>query len=81
MLTWKDTSSAQGESKDTAFQQLKHCVMTVPMLEIFNNSYNIQYKVYMNTNAKTLGAVLLLKHAMEASFYLVAYFSRKLNYA
>ena len=55
--------------------------MTVPMLEIFDNSHNTQHKVHMDACAKALGAVLQQKHATEASFYPIAYFSRKLNHA
>ena len=51
------------------------------MLEIFDDSHDTQHKVHMDTSTKALGAVLLQKHAMEASFYPVAYFSRKLKHA
>ena len=55
--------------------------MTAHMLEIFDNSHDTYYKVHMDASAKALGAVLLLKSAMEASFYPIAYFSRELNHA
>ena len=55
--------------------------MTAPMLEIFDNSHNTQHKVHMDASTKALGAVLLQKHATEASFHPIAYFSRKLNHA
>ena len=55
--------------------------MMVPALEIFDDSHNTQHEVYMDASAKALGAVLLQKCAMEASFHPVAYFSRKLNHA
>ena len=55
--------------------------MTAPVLEIFNNSHDREHEVHMDTSAKALGAVLLQKHAIEASFHPVAYFSRKLNHA
>ena len=50
------------------------------MLEILDNSHDTQHEVHMNASAKALGAVLLQKHAMEASFHPIAYFSRKLNH-
>ena len=56
-------------------------MMTVPMLEIFDNSHDTEHKVHTDASAKALGAVLLQKCATEASFYPVAYFSRKLNNA
>ena len=34
-------------------------MMTMPMLEISDNSYNTQYKVHTDANAKALGTVLL----------------------
>ena len=55
--------------------------MTAPMLEIFDDSHDTQHKVHTDASAKALGAVLLQKCAMEASFHPVAYFSRKLNHA
>ena len=55
--------------------------MTAPMVEIFDDSHDIQHKVHMDASTKALGAVLLQKHATEASFYPVVYFSRKLNQA
>ena len=51
------------------------------MLEIFDDSNDTQHKVHMDASAKALGAVLLQKHTMEASFHPVVYFSRKLNHA
>ena len=54
--------------------------MTVPMLEIFDDSHNTQHEVHMDASAKALGVVLLQKHTVEASFYSVAYFSRKLSH-
>ena len=56
-------------------------MMTVPMLEIFDNSHNTQHEVHIDASAKALGALLLYKHTMEASFHPIAYFSRKLNHA
>ena len=53
--------------------------MTEPMLEISENSDDTYHKVHVDTSAKALGAILLYKHAMEASFYPIAYFSRKLT--
>ena len=55
--------------------------MMVPVLEIFYDSHNTQHEVHMDASAKALGAVLLQKRTMEASFHPVAYFSRKLNHA
>ena len=55
--------------------------MTVPVLDIFDDSHDTQHKVHIDASAKALGAVLLQKHAIEASFYPVVYFSRKLNHA
>ena len=54
-------------------------MMTAPVLEIFDNSNDTEHKVHMDASAKVLGAVLLQKHATEASFYPIAYFRRKLN--
>ena len=51
------------------------------MLEIFDNSNDTEHKVHTDTSAKALGAVLLQKHATEASFHTIAYSSRKLNNA
>ena len=56
-------------------------MMTALVLEIFDNSKNTEHKVHIDTSSKALGAVLLQKHATEASFHPVAYFSRKLNHA
>ena len=53
--------------------------MTVPMLQIFNNSNDTEHEVRMDASAKALGAVLLQKHVTEASFHTIAYFSPKLN--
>ena len=55
--------------------------MIVPMLEIFDNSHDTQHKVHTDAKTKALGAVLLQKCVMEASFHPVTYFSRKLNHA
>ena len=55
--------------------------MTAPMLEIFDNSNDTEHEVHMDASAKVLGAVLLQKHATEASFHPIAYFSQKLNNA
>ena len=55
--------------------------MTMPVLEIFDDSHNTQHEVNMDASAKALGAVLLQKHTTEASFHPVAYFSRKMNHA
>ena len=56
-------------------------MMTAPMLEIFDDSHDTQHEVHMDASTKALGAVLLQKCTMEASFHPVAYFSRKLNHA
>ena len=53
--------------------------MTVPMLEIFDNSNDTEHEVHMDASTKALGAVLLQKRATEASFHPVAYLSRKSN--
>ena len=55
--------------------------MTVPMLEIFDDSHDTQHEVHTDASTKALGAVLLKKRAMEASFHPKAYFNRKLNHA
>ena len=55
--------------------------MTMPMLEIFDDSHDTQHKVYIYASAKVLGAVLLQKCTTEVSFNPVVYFSRKLNHA
>ena len=47
-------------------------MITESMLEILDNSNNTEYEVHTDTNAKELGAVLLQKHATEASFHPVA---------
>ena len=54
--------------------------MTMPMLELLDNSHDIQHEVYMDASTKALGGVLLQKYTMEASFHPVVYFSRKLNH-
>ena len=59
MLTQKDASFEWNESKETEFQQLKYCIITAPMLEIFDNSHETQHKVHMDASDKTLGTVLL----------------------
>ena len=56
-------------------------MITAPILGIFDNSHDTLHKVHMDTSAKALGIVLLYKYTMEASFHLIAYFSRRLNYA
>ena len=76
-LAWKSTSFIWDESQGSAFEQLKQCVVTVPMLEIFDNSNYTEHQVNMDASTKALGAVLLWKHATEASFHPVVYFSRK----
>ena len=55
--------------------------MMAPILEIFDDSHDTQHEVHIDTSAKALGAVILQKYAMEASFHPVPYFSRKLNHA
>ena len=55
--------------------------MTAPVLEIFDNSHDIQHEVHINANAKALGAVLLENCTIVASFYPVAYFLWNLNHA
>ena len=50
------------------------------MPEIFNDSNDTQHKVHTDASTKALRAVLLQKHAMEASFHPVAFYSRKMNY-
>ena len=55
--------------------------MMAPILEIFDDSHDTQHEIYTDASAKALGAVLLQKCTMEASFHPVAYFSRKLNHA
>ena len=56
-------------------------MMTVPVLEVFDDSHDTYHEVHMEASAKALGAVLLQKHTTEMSFHPVAYFSRKLNHA
>ena len=55
--------------------------MTMTVLEIFDDFHDNQHEVYIDASTKALGAVLLQKHTTEASFYPIAYFSRKLNHA
>ena len=78
-LEWKSTSFIWDVPQESVFEQLKQCMMTAPMLEIFNNSNDTEHEVYMDSSTKMLGAVLLQKRATKASFHPIAYFSRKLN--
>ena len=55
--------------------------MTVPMVEIFDDSHDTQHEVHTDASTRALGAVLLQKCATEASFHPVAYFTKKLNHA
>ena len=56
-------------------------MMTASALEIFDDSHDTQHEVHTDASAKAFGAVLLQKCPTEASFYPVAYFSKKLNHA
>ena len=78
-LIQKSTNFIWDESQESEFEQLKECMTTAPMLEIFNNSNDTEHKVHTDASTKVLGAVLLQKRATEASFHPVVYFSRKLN--
>ena len=54
-------------------------MLTVPVLEIFDDPHNTQHKLHIDARTKALGAVLLQKCATEASFYPIVYFTGKLN--
>ena len=55
--------------------------MIAPILAIFDNSHDTEHEVHTDTSVKAFEVVFLQKCATEASFYPVAYFSKKLNHA
>ena len=41
------------------FKKLKYCMVSVPVLEIYNGSADTSVEVYTYASAKVLGAILL----------------------
>ena len=76
-LTCKDELFAWTEECQAIFSELKHCVVSEPMLEIYNGSANTQVEVHTNASTKVLGAILLQKHAVAKHFHPIAYYSKK----
>ena len=60
-------------------EKLKHRVVSVSMLEIYDGNAETQVEVHANTSTKALGAVLLQKCAAAQHFHPIAYYSKKLK--
>ena len=63
------------------FEELKHHVVSAPMLEIYNGSADTEVEVHTDTSAKALGAILLQKYTAAKHFHPIAYYSKKFNNA
>ena len=63
------------------FKDLKYYMVSIPMLEIYNNSVGTQVEVYTNARAKALGAVPPQKYAATKHFCPIEYYGKKFNNA
>ena len=59
------------------FEELKHHVVSVVMVEIYNSSAGTLVEVYTDPSAKELGSLLLQKCAAAKHLYPIAYYSKK----
>ena len=50
LLICKGINFIYNKLQKSVFQQLKVCIMTVPMLEIYDNLHDIQQDVQMDAN-------------------------------
>ena len=61
------------------FEELKHRVVSAPMLEIYDGSTDTWVEVHTDTSIKVLDAILLQKCTAPKHFHPVVYYNKKFN--
>ena len=75
-LTCKNESFAWIDFCQLMYEKLKYCVLSAPILKIYDSSSNTWVDIHTNASTKALSAILIQKCAAANNFHPIAYYSK-----